>query len=88
MDHWSSCVVLIIYGQTKQHIRDHTQNDEHTHSISLLKKKQAEPAGLGPSVYAPIARAFNKLPDGEKEKLKLKFDIANFVATENLPLLL
>ena len=67
-------------------VRDHAQNDQHTHSMSLLKKKQAESAGLGPSGYAPIAQAFNKLPDGEREKLKLKFDIANFVATENLPI--
>ena len=69
-------------------VHDHVQNNQHTHSISLLKKKHAESAGLDPSGYAPIARAFNKLTDGEKEKLKLKFDIANFVATENFPLLL
>ena len=69
-------------------VRDYTQNDQHTHSVSFLKKKYAESAGLGPSGYSPIAQAFNKLPNGKKEKLKLKFDITNLVATENLPLLL
>ena len=59
-----------------------------TLSMSLQKKKHPKSAGRGPSVYAPIARTFNKLPDGEKQKLKLKFDIANIVATENLPLLI
>ena len=64
---------------------DHAQNDQHTHAMSLLKKHRAESAGLGPSSYAPIAQAFNKLSDEEREKLRCKFDIAHFVATENLP---
>ena len=67
-------------------VRDHAQNDQHTHAMSLLKKHRAKSAGLGPSSYAPIAQAFNKLSDEEREKLRCKFDIAHFVATENLPL--
>ncbi len=35
--------------------------------------------------YAPIARASNKLPDDERETLRVKFDIAYFVAIKNLP---
>lgn len=64
---------------------DHAQNDQHTHAMSLLKKQHAGSAGLGPSAYAPITKAFNKLSDEERGKLRLKFDIAHFVATENLP---
>ena len=45
----------------------------------------SQSAGLGPSSYAPIAQAFNKLSDDEREKLRVKFDIAYFIATENLP---
>ena len=66
-------------------VRDHAQNDQHTHAMSLLKKQRAESAGLGPSSYAPIAQAFNKLSDEERDKLRVKFEIAHFVATENLP---
>ena len=68
-------------------VRDHTQNDQHTHAMSLLKKQHAESAKLGPSSYALITQAFNKLSDEEREREKLrhKYDIAHFVATENLP---
>ena len=42
---------------------NHTRNDQHTHAIALLKKQRAQSAGLGPSSYAPIAQAFNRLSD-------------------------
>ena len=64
-------------------IHDHAKNDQHAHVMSLLKKQEA--AGLGPSTYAPIAQAFNKLSDDEREKLGVKFNIAYFLAIENLP---
>jgi len=64
-------------------VRDHAKNDQHTHAMALMKKQRA--AGLGPSTYVPIAQAFNKLSDDEREKLRVKFDIAYFVAIENLP---
>ena len=66
-------------------VRDHAQNDQHTHAMSLMKKQRAQSAGLGPSSYAPIAQAFNKLSDDERATLRVKFDIAYFLATENLP---
>ena len=66
-------------------VRDHAHNEQHTHAMSLLKKQRAQSAGLGPSSYAPIAKAFNTLSEDEREKLKVKFDIAYFVATEKLP---
>ncbi len=53
--------------------------------MSLLKQQRSQSAGLGPSSYAPIAQAFSKLSDDEKDKLRVKFDIAYFLATENLP---
>ena len=53
--------------------------------MSLLKKQRALSAGLGPSSYARIARAFAKPSEEERDKLRAKFDIAYFVASENLP---
>ena len=64
--------------------RDHTKSDQHSHAMALLKKQRSESAGLGPSTYAPIAQAFSKLSDDERDKLRVKFDIAYFVAAENL----
>ena len=66
-------------------VRDHAQNQQHLHAMSLLRKRNAEAAGLDPLSSTPIAKAFNNLPDEEREKLRVKFDIAHFVATENLP---
>ena len=65
-------------------VRDHAQNDQHAQSMILLKKDKAKAVGLGPASYPPIARALNKLPDDEKQRLRFKFDIAHFVATERL----
>ena len=66
-------------------VRGHAQNDQHTHAMSLLEKQCAQSAGLGLSSYALTARAFNKLSYNERAKLRVKFDITYFVATENLP---
>ena len=41
--------------------------------------------GAGPSSYDPIAQAFNTLTEQERGVLRCKFDIAHFVAVENLP---
>ena len=66
-------------------VRDHARNDQHTHAMLLLRKQRADSAGLGPSSYAPIAKAFNTLSEDERVRLKVMFDIAYFVATEKLP---
>ena len=66
-------------------VRDHARNDQLNHAMSLLAKERAESSGLGPVSYAPIAKAFNKLPEDDRERLKVKFDIAYFVAAEKLP---
>ena len=38
-------------------LRDHTRNDQHVHTMSLLNKQRAESLGLGLVFYAPIAKA-------------------------------
>ena len=53
-------------------VRDHARNDQHAHVMSLLKKPRSQSAGLGPSSYAPIAQAFNKLLHDEREKFRVK----------------
>ena len=65
-------------------IRDHARTDQHAHAMLLLKKEHADSAGLGPSSYAPIAKALNVLPDDTKAQLRVKFDLAYFIATEKL----
>ena len=66
-------------------MKDHAQSDQHTHAMLLLKKEQSRAAGLGVASYAPIAQALSKLPVEEKGRLRKKFDIAYFMATEKLP---
>ena len=61
---------------------DDARNDQQTHAMSLLKKQRALSAGLVPSSYAPIAQAFAKPSDEEREKLRAKFDIAYFVGVK------
>ena len=53
--------------------------------MSLLKKRRAVSTGLGPLSYAPIAQAFTKPSNDEREKVRVKFNIAYFMARENLP---
>ena len=65
-------------------IKDHARTDQHAHAMLLLKKEHAVSTGLGPSSYAPIAKSFSALSDDSKAKLRIKFDIAHFVATEKL----
>ena len=66
-------------------VKDHAQSDQHAHAMLLLRKEQGRAAGLGVASYTPIAQALSKLPAEEKGKLRKKFNIANFVATEKLP---
>ena len=65
-------------------VKDHAQSDQHMLAMQLLKKEQGRAAGLGAGSYAPIVQALSKLPAEERDRLKKKFDIANFVATEKL----
>ena len=54
-------------------IKEHAHTDQHAHAMFLLKKEQSASAGLGPSSYAPIAKALSMLPDDSKAKLRVKF---------------
>ena len=57
---------------------DNAHNDQHTHALKLLTKERSTAPGLGPSVYAPIVRALNRLPNDERRRLMFKFDFAHF----------
>ena len=50
--------------------------------MTLMRREQARSKGSGATSYAPIARALCTLPDDETKRLRHKFDIAYFVATE------
>ena len=50
-------------------ILNHTQNNQHFHAMSLLRKRSAEVAGLDPLSSTRITKAFNNLPDEEREEL-------------------
>ena len=63
-------------------IKDHAKADQH---VTLFKREQAKASGVSPMTNTPIANALHRLSDDEKAKLEKKFDIAYFIATENLP---
>ncbi len=65
-------------------IKDHSQSDQHEHAMLLLRKEQAIASGLGPSSYAPIVKMLCELSEDTKQMLRIKFDIAYFVATQRL----
>lgn len=65
-------------------LRDHARNDQHAHAMMLLNKERCQAQGLNLSSYAPIAKALHKLPDQERGRIRRKFDVAYFVATEKL----
>lgn len=65
-------------------IQDHVRSDQHAHAMLLLRKSQAQSKGLDASSYAPIAKALNQMSEGDRKTLRVKFDIAHFVATQHL----
>ena len=65
-------------------VHDHAKSDQHGHAMNLHRRDLARDKGLGASAYAPIAQALSTLPEGEQSQLRLKFDIAFFVASEQL----
>ena len=83
-ENFSNQWILAADSVRASNVRDHAQNDQHAHSMALLKKENAVAVGLGPVSYAPITRALNKLPDEERQRQRHKLDIAHFVATEKL----
>jgi hypothetical protein len=65
-------------------IKDHSHSDQHAHAMMLLRKSQAQSRSLDASAYAPIAKALNEIPESDRKMLRVKFDIAHFVATHKL----
>ena len=65
-------------------IRDHSASEQHKHAMLLLKKEQAQSKGESSAAYAPVAQAMDTLPESALKKLRIKFDIAHFVAREKL----
>jgi hypothetical protein len=52
--------------------------------MNLYRREQSQKKGESVASYAPIAQALNSLPVDEGKSLRVKFDIAYFVATEQL----
>ncbi len=65
-------------------IKDHSHSDQHAHAMMLLKRDQAKAEGLEASSYAPIAKALHELSEDARITLRVKFDIAHFIATQKL----
>ena len=62
-------------------IRDHTRSDQHIHAMSV-HYKMADGSSI--SSEPTIVSMLQEIPEDTKSKLKKKFDIAYFVATERL----
>ena len=60
--------------------KDHTASDMHKWAMLPFKKQQ----GSDITDYAPIAKALHMLDTDAEAKVKRKFDIAFFIAKENL----
>ena len=65
-------------------VLDHAKSDQHVHAMNLLRREQARAQGASVATYAPIAQSLNSLSEDERRKLRAKFDITYFVATEQL----
>ena len=65
-------------------IRDHAKSEQHLHAMNLERKSLAQSIDESPASYAPIARALTTISPEEMEKLRVKFDIAYFIAKENI----
>jgi len=66
-------------------IRDHANSDQHICAMEIEKKEQAQAKGQ-PSAIQPgfITEALCKIGEQERSRLKVKFNIAYFVATEKM----
>jgi len=66
-------------------IRDHANADQHIHAMEIEQREQAQ--AKGQSLVVPsgsIIEAFSKIGEQERSRLKVKFDIAYFVAIEKM----
>ena len=65
-------------------ICDHAKSEQHLHAMNLERKRLAQSIGESPASYVPIAWALTTISLEEMEKLRVKFDIAYFIAKENI----
>ena len=65
-------------------IRDHSTSDQHKHAMLLLKRAQARDNSQDSSSFAPIVKVRTQMSEKDKDMLRVKFDIAHFVATQQL----
>ena len=66
-------------------IRDHANVDQHLHAMKIEQREQAQ--AKGQSFVTPpgsITKAFSKIGEQERSRLKVKFEIAYFVAFEKM----
>ena len=65
-------------------ICDHAKSEQHLHTMNLERKCLAQSVDESPASYAPIAWALTVISPEEMERLRVKFDIAHFIAKENI----
>jgi len=65
-------------------IRDHGTSEQHSHAMSLLSKQQAAAMGQSAVADVPIVIALNTMSAEEQERTKNKFDIAYYMAMEQI----
>ncbi len=63
---------------------DHSRSDQHAHALLLLRKSQAQARGLNATAYTPIAKELHQMSEGDRQTLGIKYDIAHFVAIQQL----
>ena len=51
-------------------IVDHANSKRHTTAMAIRTRELAASSGTGPSSYAPIAQAIEKISDGEMQHLR------------------
>ena len=66
-------------------IRDHANADQHIHAMEIEQREQAQAKGQSlVTLPGSITEAFSKIGEQERSRLKVKFDIAYFVAVEKM----
>ena len=68
-------------------IADHATSKQHSTAMVIRTCELAATSSSGPSSYAHIAQALEKLSGGEMQRLRWKFEVAYVVATEKLAFL-
>jgi len=65
-------------------ICDHTAPEQHIHAMNLERKRLAVSVDEIPASYGLIVRALTTISPEEMERLRVKFDVAYFIAKENI----